>query len=96
MGENADHTGHRRRSGHVDASNASMRPRASEQRRVQHAVEMDVIDVSAGTGQQPYVLAPRNRLADVRRHDCHHLSDRIMAALANSQIGHLRSSMPVC
>ncbi len=38
-------------------------------RRVQHPFQMDVIDIPAGAGQEPHVFAPRNRLADVHRHD---------------------------
>ena len=69
MGENADHTGHRRCGAYVDISDTSMRQRASEQRGVKHAVNLNVIHVTSKTGQQPYVFAPRNWLADIRGHD---------------------------
>ena len=46
MREDADHTVHRGGSAHVDASDASMRPRASIQRGVQHAFQMDVVDIA--------------------------------------------------
>ncbi len=69
MGEDADHARHGSGGGHVDASNAPMRPRTAEDGCVQHSVEVNVVDVPAGTGQQPRVLTPRNRLADMCRHD---------------------------
>src|SRR6266540_739010 len=68
MSKHADHTGQGGRSSNVDAPNSSMRPCASEQRCVQHSVQVDVIDISPAARQKPCVLPPQNRFTDVRRH----------------------------
>ena len=37
--------------GNFDGTNSAVRPRASKYRRVQHAFQMDVVDIPANAGQ---------------------------------------------
>ncbi len=66
-GKDADHAGDRLRGRGVDADDARMRVRAAQDRGVQQARELHVVDVGADALDQARILDPLHRAADVRR-----------------------------
>jgi hypothetical protein len=49
----------------VDISDIGMGVRRSQDRGVEHAGQLDVVDISALAGQEPKIFAPLQRLADI-------------------------------
>ena len=58
------HAGERERGAGIDAREARLGVWASQHRRVQHLRQVNVIDEARAPGEQPFVLAPLDRLPD--------------------------------
>ena len=78
VGEHRVDAAERQRRVRIDAGEAGLGVGAAQHRRVGHVGQADVVDEAGAPGEQPRVLAPRDRLADQPRG--HGLSPRSIAA----------------
>ena len=99
-GEDAAHPGHGFGRGGVDALDAGVRVRRTQEHRVALRGQQHVVGVAAGAGQKPVVLAPQHGFADVRqvgKVGCAHdfcLLDFLGRAQAVASVGAAAPAMP--
>ena len=51
----------------IDAADAAVRDGAAQDRRIQHAVALEIVDILAAAAQKPQILDPLDRAADIGR-----------------------------
>ena len=65
-GDDGMHAGHFLRARHVDSADAAVGDRAAQDRRVQHVVAGEIVDILAAAADEAKILQPFDRLADER------------------------------
>ena len=60
------HAGNFFRLRHIDAANAAVGDRAAQDRRMQHVVTGEIVDILAAAADEAKVFQPFDRLADER------------------------------
>ena len=66
MRDDSAHAGDSVRCGRIDAANPAMGDGAAQDRRMQHALALDVVNERAGTGDETQIFRPPDRLTDER------------------------------